>query len=438
MNMKLPLALFLAAAKGVSAAMGSIPLNSPTGLRMMKHARQLENGDGENQSYDTTWMEDYSMKFIGCHHVAQWNSNADDENEVRIDTKRYVLFRLCPTKYCVGKRAVGCSASYGDYVVDMDTFVQAYVETQIAVTEEKCDALAQSCGCNNERNLEEAQNEAQEDAQEDGQDDGNQSCEFQCFYNAGANDCINMEAGDEYGVEFLQEYGACNAYGEGRRHRQLEEEAVQYYIGPYCASNGGEIHMGMFTDDTCTTFADNEGGQYTYNSITGGDTIPYGSVSIVNEDCMSCKESSDNYYNQDGEANLSSVCGNTYDVAGKCETQLHYHLGYDNINENACNWIQGIKVTPIRSNGIIHMKYHGSLKASLIIAAFATVFVMLLFYISYLKSRIAMKKAMWKAQERDNNKNSKKSKSKKMRKRLSFSRLFKRKKSNKEDALLGN
>ena len=34
------------------------------------------------------------------------------------------------------------------------------------------------------------------------------------------------------------------------------DEEVQYYIGPYCAEQGGEIRLGVFNDDTCTVFAD--------------------------------------------------------------------------------------------------------------------------------------------------------------------------------------
>ena len=67
MNMKLPLALFLAAAKGVSAAMGSIPLNSPTGLRMMKHARQHE-----------TFSQRYIYLMFFCkYEVSEYNCFVD-------------------------------------------------------------------------------------------------------------------------------------------------------------------------------------------------------------------------------------------------------------------------------------------------------------------------------------------------------------------------
>lgn len=419
--MKLSIGLLLTAigASMASSSVGPITADSKMGLKLLKHARQLEEGEGENdaQDYyqkDMTWMEDYSLKFIGCHQVAQWNDNADDEEDaVRIQTKRYVRFRLCQSKHCVADRAVGCSSSYGDYVVDMDTFVAAHLENQQDMLEKNCETQAETCGCD-ERRLEEGDQD---------------NCLNNCYYDAGMTQCVD----GQNDLEFLEKYAACNAYeNEGNdRRRKLDGAEEEYYIGPYCADQGGEVVLGMFTDNTCTSFADAYGGTSTYAAMTGA-SLPYSATSMIDGKCYSCKQAAEDYY---GDDEVSGICADTYEVSGKCETELRYHLS--SVNQNACNWIHGIQITPVHSNGIIHATYHGSPKAAMVIASFATLFVTLAFYVSYLRSQIAMKKARYIASFREEKRRSlSPNKTRKIKKRFSFSKLFKKKNKKTSESLL--
>lgn len=105
--------------------MNSLSMNSSAGNLLMKNARLLQGEEGEEKEnnhpqydqYDVSWMKDFSIKFLGCHHVASWNSNAQEDNDVRIQKQRFVRFRLCQTNSCSSKNALGCSSGYGDYVV---------------------------------------------------------------------------------------------------------------------------------------------------------------------------------------------------------------------------------------------------------------------------------------------------------------------------------
>jgi hypothetical protein len=51
----------------------------------------------------------------------------------------------------------------------------------------------------------------------------------------------------------------------------------------------------LFTDDSCTTFADTAGGRETYYALKGSN-LPYGQTNIIDMDCMSCAEPSENNY----------------------------------------------------------------------------------------------------------------------------------------------
>ena len=66
----------------------------------------------------------------------------------------------------------------------------------------------------------------------------------------------------------------------GRARRR----SIRYYFGPYyCANEGGQILLGLFTDDICTAAATDD----VFEDILGFD-LPFERTSIVKESCMQC------------------------------------------------------------------------------------------------------------------------------------------------------
>jgi hypothetical protein len=119
-----------------------------------------------------------------------------------------------------------------------------------------------------------------------------------------------------------------------------------YYMGPYCASDGKSIHLGLFTDDGCVVAAED---QSIYKSRTGVD-LPYASQAIIPAgECMSCedpeqkREYEQNQYNGNNnnnngdnnngnnngnngwyyDAEPSELCQESYERAVKCETNMN-------------------------------------------------------------------------------------------------------------------
>lgn len=343
----------------------SLDSKSPLGKSLISNARRLENADEE---VDFSWVSDYSIKFQGCHHVKQWNAEADDGEDVRIATKRLIRFRLCPTDTCDGESAGGCSSGYGDYIVDMDTYLEAYVENMQMVQEYECENLRENvCGCD----------------MDDGKDDGfdEEQCMNNCYANNGADFCVEEEADDAAGEPFeLEDWVVC-AQANFDQRRRLEEE-VQYFIGPYCSDQGSEVVLGLFTDDACTVFADDYGGRSTYSSMAG-ESLPYSEESILGLDCLSCMEPEDP--NNDGDAAdedlTTEMCEMMYGTAGKCEQN-----GFGDGNKNACNYMEGIKI--MRSDGVIKSS-SGSSTAATMIGIFAAAFFLIGGYAYYLKTKLA-------------------------------------------------
>jgi hypothetical protein len=363
--------------------MDDIRADSPMGMKILSQARQLANN---GQVFDNTWISGYSLKFEGCHHIAQWNDEADGEEDVRIATKRLVRFRLCPSDYCDSSK--GCSSGYGDYIVDMNTYLGAWFEAKQTYQQFKCEYLQNyvcNCGENDNENY------------------SNDMCMWDCY--AGHNmEAVCMENNPYYNggdngnadnKEFeLDQYMECTktdlqANNGGQRALQNNYQwDGSYYIGPYCASQGGAIYLGMFTDDSCTTFADSAGGRQTYYSLTGKN-LPYGQTNIVDMDCLSCKEPSDK--NNDGDDaddadDVAEVCETIYTYAGKCEQNLPTGTVYK-ANNNACNYMEGIKI--VRKDGtVVTAQATANKTASVFIGMFVVSFILLSAYVYYLKTKL--------------------------------------------------
>lgn len=296
---------------------------------LMKNARQLNNNNNANFNWDDvdiSFLSGYSLKFQGCHHVQQWNDAADGEDDIKIKTQRLVRFRMCPANSCSGGNTGGCDSNYGDYVVDMETYLSAYL-TQMQ------------------------QNYMNNNGQRQLASNIDLSSLMTCqAMNSGNN--RNLQNGNYY-----------------------YNSDTQYYVGPYCAEQGGQIHIGVFLDDTCTVFAEN--GAEAFKMQHNGVELPYASQSVVNLNCMSCVSN----------GGVSETCQSIYKVAGKCETKMGVYYP----NESACGYISGIKI--IRADGVIRTSAtHKSKTASVFIGLFLTSAVLLAGYVYYLRTKLGRAK----------------------------------------------
>ena len=373
--MKLALAL-VSSIFGAANATPSISATSTVGQKVLSKARRLE----ENE-VDYTWVADMSLKFQGCYHTQQWNDEADGEDDVRISTAKLVRFRLCPTATCSMTDAAGCSSGYGDYIISMETYLEAYFEAVEQDQEYNCRYEEEygDCAC---------------DADDDGFDED--ICKYECYMGKGMEYCVDRNPYEEEGeeeeedeFENLREFAECREYefpenDDGNR-RKLEEEA-KYYVGAYCSETGGQIYLGLFTDETCSQFADSYGGTETFSTLSYGKSLPYSESTMIGSECMSCKEAQDNNDNNGDDEDADAVkesCEQLYEAAGKCEA----NLGSSSPNNYGCNFMEGVKI--VRKNGaIVRGAATKNTSASIFIGLFACSFVLLGGYVYYLKTKL--------------------------------------------------
>ena len=390
--MKLSIAI-LATALGLSAA-ADISASSRIGQSVLSKARRVEenNNNAENEEISYTWVANMSLKFQGCYHTQTWNGEANGDEDVKISTQRLVRFRLCPSSSCTMENAAGCSAGYGDYIIGMEDYLQAYSQ---AVQQD------QEYNCQYEKNY----GDCICDGENQGDDFNRDYCEYDCYMGKGMEYCVDRNPYEEDNGNNknnnrnqqmnLQELAECRQLEiNNNNQRKLEDAQAAYYLGAYCSETGGSIHLGLFTEDTCSQFADANAGATTYASLTGS-SLPYSDTTLIGTECLSCKEPQEanrngenqNNYNDQADADqVKEVCENLYANSGKCEANLsNANVKYP--NTNACNFMQGIKI--VRKNGSI-IRGAGSLNttASIFIGLFASSFVLIGGYVYYLKTKL--------------------------------------------------
>lgn len=369
-----------------------IKADSSMGRHLISKARRVEEDAGNDMSY----VADYSIKFMGCHHVTQWASDEEveengdqDEDEAmttlnaangRIRSKGLVRFRLCPSDSCSDHFSQGCSSNYGEYVVDMYQFLEVYVAWQMEAAEANCATYRNTC-------------------YSDCFESSNANCYSKCYakYGVDASLCssYNEDGGNDGGFD-LETYIGCSEYDI----QNADGEEIASYLGPYCASQGGEIRLGFFMDEYCSIASTYQAGYYT--KMTGME-VPYTTSSLVSNNCISCQATADeqnaqqnqDYYNYDADGNqnyyvataVSNMCGTLYMQSGKCESNMDSNvLPYP--EEGACVYIDSVKA--LKNDGIIRSDQRASSRpASIAIGIFSAMAVLMGGYVVYLKGKIS-------------------------------------------------
>ena len=164
---------------------------------------------------------------IGCA-AEQYKNPENGEYEYHS-----VVFRLCPSDSCDDQSTTGCASGHGDYVVGINTFVDAWLE-------------------------------GKRDDMENDQDDQWDLNQF--------SECREYEVDQDADEEQDGEDG--------------EEKA--YYVGPTCSN--GQIAIGFFSEYTCTTVPSD----VTFEDISNGWSLPYSNGGLVTNYCESCSGYNDN------------------------------------------------------------------------------------------------------------------------------------------------
>jgi hypothetical protein len=304
----------------------------------------------------------YSVKFEQCQFVKSYNGEQDEDSSTVLATKRFVVFRLCPNSSCSS-----CNYNYGEYLVDLDTYLQAAVEYMSDYQEGMCEACDY---CNNGDDAvaedDGADDNGEDDGQEDnGEDDGDErklkkSSRKLQSYNVDCSTCYD-DCQKIANMEDNGFYDATNFLECDMIYDPEDDNRQAYYAGPICASNGSKIKIGVFTDENCMYIdSSKDVDDYLKNDDGNAMKLSHALLKTTYSDtCISCKEpADDDDENNDGGNDADDadevieLCETLYDASAKCEKVHGFDDGYSNYygyenqlanEEVVCDFLSSLK-----------------------------------------------------------------------------------------------
>ena len=180
-------------------------------------------------------LSEYSLRFDQCRYVES-DAFAVTQRSIPTQNNSFAIFRFCPSDSCDS-----CDSNFGEYMIDLEEYLQETVAYQRKLQEEMCETCDYTC-------------EGNDDWIEENADDGNawfRDKDFSSNVSVECNDCYN----ECEKIKYMAENGYFDAtnFLECQTVYDPDDDSHSgYYAGPVCASNGSKINIGLFTDDKCT------------------------------------------------------------------------------------------------------------------------------------------------------------------------------------------
>jgi len=309
---------------------------------IMKGAKVLRKLDQADAQADLT---SYSIMFEKCQFVKAYSDElAAEGGSTVLATQRFVIFKLCPTS------ADSCNYNYGEYLVDMDSFLQSTVEYKQEEQEAMCELCEESCAYY-------GQDADEEEEEEDGDEDGDERRRRLAAQNkfsrkldgaaAAANiDCDTCTESCEK-IANMEENNYIDATYFINCQQLVDEgdDQAALYAGPMCGSQGSKIKIGVFQDEDCM-FLDGDLDVEDYLADGDGYALKLSHALLKttydNSDPIQCEqvdEDGDGYYDAYAEKETKEVCMNIYDAAAKCEQSHNFESGVDKYYANYQNQV---------------------------------------------------------------------------------------------------
>ena len=332
MNLTAALTFMMAAVASASSPFRPTSSNNAKASYMSKLVQGAKATRQLEQEIDLTA---YSLKFEQCQFVKTYSDDlADDEDSTTVlATQRFVIFRLCPDGYCTS-----CNYNYGEYVIDLDSYLQYTVQYQQQLQETMCQSCEENCA-NDDQAQQDDQNQDQDQQGDDAQDDQQQDNGEDQNNNNGERRLTEVNCETCYEecqkIENMEANGYVDAtnFLECQMVYAAEDDGAQVlYAGPICASYGTKIKIGVFTDQYCMNVdASKDVEDYLKDEDGYQMRLSHALLKSIYADdsCISCvdeQQDQQNDQNQNDDQNqqqqyqqTNEMCAMLYDEAAKCE-----------------------------------------------------------------------------------------------------------------------
>mmetsp|Transcript_17936 Transcript_17936/g.41162 ORF Transcript_17936/g.41162 Transcript_17936/m.41162 type:complete len:422 (-) Transcript_17936:182-1447(-) len=327
--------------------------------KLMRSARATSNSqlgrkleDGEEEEYEID-ISGYSLKFEQCQFVKAYDDElAGEDSETVLATKRFVIFRLCPSDACDS-----CNYNFGEYIVDLEEYLEATVNYQQEMQEEMCNSCEENCQWDED---EEQDNDRRRKLEDYGSD-----CDS-CY-----EECMKIENMEDNGYIDATEFLECQMVYDPE-----DDGKSALYAGPMCASSGSKIKIGIFTDEECNIpDSDKDVDDYLMDGDGVSMKLSHALLKTVySSDCISCLQPAEEDENEDEEEQdededaeeeepeVLEMCEQLYQAAAKCEKTNGFDNGYASYDgyENqlaqegvVCDFVESLKAGSYDESGEI-------------------------------------------------------------------------------------
>lgn len=324
---------------GAKAAYVNKLVNGARPTKNSQIRRKLEDNNAEVEVDISTFY----LKFDKCQFVKAYSEELAQEGaDTVLAADRFVIFRLCPSE-------TSCNSGYGEYIIEMETYLGYTVEYRTEEQEEMCNTCDEYC----------AQDDAAA-ADDAAQDDGGNgrrltSRKLAIDCDECTSDCEKIAQMEDN--KYLDATNFINCANIG-----ADDDGSDLYAGPMCGSYGSKIKIGVFTDENCmfldatkeveNYLADGDGYEWKLSHALLKTT--YDNSELIS--CLDVEEAEDDQAAQDdqnAEVATKEICTNLYEAAAKCETTHGFDNGlsaYSNYydeqlanEELVCDFIYSLK-----------------------------------------------------------------------------------------------
>jgi hypothetical protein len=336
MKLTAAITLFMAAAASANPFRPASH-NNPKAAYMSKLVKGAKATRKLEQEIDLT---NYSLKFEQCQFVKTYSDDlADDEDSATVlATQRFVIFRLCPEGYCSS-----CNYNYGEYVIDLESYLEATVQYQQELQENMCNSCEEYCAV--DENEQQQQDEEQQDGEQEEQDeDGGRRRRRLSYVDCSTcyEECQKIENMEENGYVDATNFLECQMIYDPE-----DDGRDALYAGPICASYGTKIKIGVFTDEECMNV---DASKDVEDYLKDGDgyqmKLSHALLKTIyaEDTCVSCMEEVEEDENNNNNGNqeapeTNEMCRALYEEAAKCEDSHGFEgaFYYNNNNNNNQN-----------------------------------------------------------------------------------------------------